>query len=271
MQLWLGQALYAAGRRGDALKLLLALKAHPDRDVAKVSKELVFILKAPELQLDESSRVGFDMDNFDAEAKFERAPDGTIKIMKRPEFEKPPEYGSVRSRRREVYRCLPCDSWPSHDAVGGFFSDVEAIRTPRRSAKQKEKDDVRKLLDKKPKKAKRKKALEKAPLGALQTADKKSELAPIKAASPVAKKEPTRTGDHLGEVKKEPTRTGGDDADRPPSRTVWKSNYRRLCNNSHVDARTGRARATSSRRRSPRATRTSPRRSRRRRTRLKVY
>ena len=53
MQLWLGQALYAAGRRGDALKLL-ALKAHPDRDVAKVSKEFVFILKAPELQLDES-------------------------------------------------------------------------------------------------------------------------------------------------------------------------------------------------------------------------
>ena len=106
MQLWLGQALYAAGRRGDALKLLLALKAHPDRDVAKVSKELVFILKAPELQLDESSRVGFDMDNFDAEAKFERAPDGTIKIMKRPEFEKPPEYGSVRSRRFEVLGCL---------------------------------------------------------------------------------------------------------------------------------------------------------------------
>ena len=60
-----------------------------------MSKELVFILKAPELQLDESSRVGFDMDNFDAEAKFERAPDGTIKIMKRPDFEKPPEYGSV--------------------------------------------------------------------------------------------------------------------------------------------------------------------------------
>ena len=106
MQLWLGQALYAAGRRGDALKLLLALKAHPDRDVAKVSKELVFILKAPELQLDESSRVGFDMDNFDAEAKFERAPDGTIKIMKRPDFEKPPEYGSVRPRRFEVLRCL---------------------------------------------------------------------------------------------------------------------------------------------------------------------
>ena len=95
------------------------------------------------------------------------------------------------------------------------------------TAKQKEKDDVRKLLDKKPKKAKKKKALEKAPLGALKTTDKKSELAPIKAASPVAKKEPTRTGDHLGEVKKEPTRTGGDDADRPPSRAAWKSNTAR--------------------------------------------
>ena len=125
MQLWLGQALYAAGRRGDALKLLLALKAHPDRDVAKVSKELVFILKAPELQLDESSRVGFDMDNFDAEAKFERAPDGTIKIMKRPEFEKPPEYGSVRSRRPAVFSLHSNDSWPSHDAVGGFFFDFD--------------------------------------------------------------------------------------------------------------------------------------------------
>ena len=112
------------------------------------------------------------------------------------------------------------DSWPSHH-------DFEANRdAPRRSAKQKEKDDVRKLLDKKPKKARKKKALEKAPLGALKTTDKKSDLAPIKAASPVAKKEPTHTGDHLGEVKKEPTRTGGDEADRPPSRTAWKSNAR---------------------------------------------
>jgi len=131
MQLWLGQALYAAGRRGDALKLLLALKAHPDRDVAKVSKELVFILKAPELQLDESSRVGFDMDNFDAEAKFERAPDGTIKIMKRPEFEKPPEYGSVRSRRPAVPSLPWMDSCPSDEVVGGFCFDFDA---PRRSS-----------------------------------------------------------------------------------------------------------------------------------------
>jgi hypothetical protein len=101
------------------------------------------------------------------------------------------------------------------------------------TAKQKEKDDVRKLLDKKPKKAKKKKptlekapSLEKAPLGALKS-DKKSELAPIGSTSPpAAKKAPTRTGDdHLSKI--EPKRTGGDDdADRPPSRTAWKSNAR---------------------------------------------
>ena len=93
---------------------------------------------------------------------------------------------------------------------------------------------MRKLLDKKPKKAKKKKptlekapSLEKAPLGALKGTDKKSELAPIGSTSPpAAKKEPTRTGgDHLSKI--EPKRTGGDDADRPPSRTVWKSNTAR--------------------------------------------
>ena len=88
---------------------------------------------------------------------------------------------------------------------------------------------MRKLLDKKPKKAKKKKppSLEKAPLGALKTTDKKSELAPIgKATSPeVSKKEPKRTG---GDDPDRPKRTGGDEADRPPSRTVWKSKYRRL-------------------------------------------
>ena len=146
------------------------------------------------------------------------------------------------------------------------------------TAKQKEKDDVRKLLDKKPKKAKKKKppTLEKAPLGALKTTDKKSELAPIgKATSPeVSKKEPKRTG---GDDADRPKRTGGDDADRPPSRTVWKSLldgvevHEGLRNNSHVDAHAGRARATSSRRRSPRRIPTSPRRSTRRKPKLKAY
>ena len=45
-----GQALYAGGA-GDASEIATSARAHPDRDVAKVSKELVFILKAPELQL----------------------------------------------------------------------------------------------------------------------------------------------------------------------------------------------------------------------------
>ena len=151
------------------------------------------------------------------------------------------------------------------------------------SAKQKEKDDVRKLLDKKPKKAKKKKppSLEKAPLGALKTTDKKSELAPIgKATSPeVSKKEPKRTG---GDDPDRPKRTGGDEADRPPSAPCGNQMigaslldgvevHEGLRNNSHVDAHAGRARATSSRRPSPRRTRTSPRRSKRRKPRLKVY
>mmetsp|Transcript_34401 Transcript_34401/g.103657 ORF Transcript_34401/g.103657 Transcript_34401/m.103657 type:complete len:287 (-) Transcript_34401:2-862(-) len=95
MQLWLGQALSAANRRGEALKLMDALKAHPDRDVRKVAKELLFIMKAPPLQLGEESRVSFDMDEFDAEKSYERAPDGTIRRRDAAAFEKPPEYGSV--------------------------------------------------------------------------------------------------------------------------------------------------------------------------------
>ena len=139
-------------------------------------------------------------------------------------------------RHRRVHGGLP----PTQEQRKKKANDLKNSST----AKQKEKEDVRKLLDKKPKKARKKKALEAAPLGALKTTDKKSDLAPIgKATSPevskkepkrtggddgpAAKKEPTRTGDHLGEVKKEPTRTGGDDADRPPSRTVWKSNTAR--------------------------------------------
>ena len=35
---------------------------------------------------------------------------------------------TVRSRRFEVLRRLPCDSWPSHDAGGGFFLEFEAVR-----------------------------------------------------------------------------------------------------------------------------------------------
>ncbi len=35
----------------------------------------------------------------------------------------------VRSRRFEVLRCLPCDSYLTHDAGGGFFFDFELFRT----------------------------------------------------------------------------------------------------------------------------------------------
>ena len=35
----------------------------------------------------------------------------------------------VRSRRFEVLGCLRRDSWPSHDAGGGFFFDFELFRT----------------------------------------------------------------------------------------------------------------------------------------------
>ena len=66
MQLWLAQALYAANRRGECLKLLQALKAHPDSDVRTVGKELLYILKAPQLKLDDESFVNIDMDAFDA-------------------------------------------------------------------------------------------------------------------------------------------------------------------------------------------------------------
>ena len=38
----------------------------------------------------------------------------------------------VRSRRLELLRCLPCDSCPSHEVVGGFFFDFEPIRRPSR-------------------------------------------------------------------------------------------------------------------------------------------
>jgi len=35
----------------------------------------------------------------------------------------------VRPRRPVVFSLLQYDSWPSHDDVGGFFPDFEAVRT----------------------------------------------------------------------------------------------------------------------------------------------
>ena len=62
------------------------------------------------------------MDNFDAEAKFERAPDGTIRIMKRPEFEKPPEYGSVEWVLQQPRGEPPVGNDVDPVAVGGVLA-----------------------------------------------------------------------------------------------------------------------------------------------------
>lgn len=96
MQLWLAQALYAAGERPQCIRLLEVLKKHPDRDVRMVSKELAFIVQAPELVLNSSSYITINMDNFDDDSVYQRAPDGTI--SKRSQISKlreEPEYGSV--------------------------------------------------------------------------------------------------------------------------------------------------------------------------------
>ena len=134
MQLWLGQALSAAGRRGEALKLMDALKAHPDRDVRKVAKELLFIMKAPPLQLGEESRVSFDMDEFDAEKSYERAPDGTIRRRDAAAFEKPPEhFCRVDIPRRRV--AAPPRPRRGHSAETGSRRrrDVDIPRRPARA------------------------------------------------------------------------------------------------------------------------------------------
>lgn len=54
-QLWQGQSLDAAGQKGEAAAILQGLEAHRDAEVRKVSRELLFILTAPRLQLDPES------------------------------------------------------------------------------------------------------------------------------------------------------------------------------------------------------------------------
>ncbi|KAJ8599770.1 hypothetical protein CTAYLR_003421 [Chrysophaeum taylorii] len=96
MQLWLAQALYAAGRRPQCVRLLSVLEKHSDRDVRTVAKELIFIVQAPLLALNASNYITIDMDKFNDDSVYKRAPDGTI--SKRPQVSKlpeEPEYGSV--------------------------------------------------------------------------------------------------------------------------------------------------------------------------------
>ena len=49
----------------------------------------------------------------------------------------------ARSRRFEVLRCLPCDSWPSHEAGGRFFFEEEAVRTASGPRPPSSRDSVR--------------------------------------------------------------------------------------------------------------------------------
>ncbi|GJQ12102.1 hypothetical protein GpartN1_g3893.t1 [Galdieria partita] len=53
-QLWTAQALHAAGKRDNAKSTLQKLKYHKDRDVRKASQQLLYILGAPQLKLDDS-------------------------------------------------------------------------------------------------------------------------------------------------------------------------------------------------------------------------
>ena len=61
-QLWLAQSLDAQGRNVRAQEVLGRLKHHDDRDVRKVAKELLFILRAPRLHLGRESFVQMDVE-----------------------------------------------------------------------------------------------------------------------------------------------------------------------------------------------------------------
>ena len=108
MQLWLG---HRAAAGGDALKLLF-IESSPDRGAR--SRKGVFILRAPEAS---RNLVGFDMD-IRRGGEVEGL-DGTIRIMKRPEFEKPPESGSVGKGPRESARRAASYGRRGSRAVGG--------------------------------------------------------------------------------------------------------------------------------------------------------
>lgn len=90
MQLWLAQALHAAGQTAKSVRLLASAEAHPDRDVRTVAAELRFIIQAPKLELNRSSFVYMDLNNFKGDSylrKAERLPS----VKKFPE---PPEWGT---------------------------------------------------------------------------------------------------------------------------------------------------------------------------------
>lgn len=52
---WLAQALHAASRSGDAMRLLKKVEAHPDGDVRKIGDAVLYVMQAPELKLGEEN------------------------------------------------------------------------------------------------------------------------------------------------------------------------------------------------------------------------
>lgn len=62
-QLWHAQALDAMGEKGQAARMLDDLRTHTDGDVRKVSRELLFIITAPALDLDPGTFL--DIPSFD--------------------------------------------------------------------------------------------------------------------------------------------------------------------------------------------------------------
>jgi len=80
---WLAQALEAQGRKKDAALLLQRCEVHPDADVRKISSNVLYILRAPQLKLSEENFVQFDLGK---EQQFDfRTRKGTVKKEPPPE------------------------------------------------------------------------------------------------------------------------------------------------------------------------------------------
>ncbi|CAM9614024.1 unnamed protein product [Discosporangium mesarthrocarpum] len=58
-KLWAVQALQGVGKDAEAIHLLKSMKHHSDKDVRKVSTELLFIAQAPKMELKKEDRVEF--------------------------------------------------------------------------------------------------------------------------------------------------------------------------------------------------------------------
>jgi len=125
----------------------------------------------------------------------------------------------------------PCDDYYRTLYESERKKRAEESKEQADTSKQREKDDVRKLLDKKPakKKAKAPLKLGKAPLGALK-AEKTGGLAPIggpaRSRSPAAKKAPRRVGGNevarataAATDDRPSSQNGSQSGDRPASRT----------------------------------------------------